>query len=401
MATAIDFDPLQHEVQQDLYHHYAQLRDEHPVHFIESLGTWGLFRYEDVAYTLKHPELFSARDFIEGAFGEFDPVPEVPSIISLDPPEHTRIRKLANKAFLPSVVRSMEPKILALIEGLLDEVQERHPNGEAFDFVSEYAAYVPVSVTAQILGVDPVTARGDFKRWTMDLLKAPSRTALPQKELDQMRTSVGELRAYFVEQIEYRRRRPGTDLVSALVRAEEDDQTLTASEVLSLIVLLQFGGAETPSHLISSTLWELFSNPGAMATVQADPSRTADAVEETLRHVSPVHFIFQTATQDVELRGETIPAGSGVFAFIGSANRDERAFDEPDRFDIDRSKKTKHLSFAQGAHFCIGAPLGRLMCTAAVGSALERMPGLHAVDPQIEWLPSFWVRGLKQYLVAS
>lgn len=401
MATAISFDPLQYDVQQHLYRHYARLRDEHPVHFIESLETWGLFRYEDVAYTLKHPELFSARDFIEGAFGEFDPVPEVPSIIALDPPEHTRIRKLANKAFLPSVIRAMEPDILALIEGLLDEVQEAHPIGEPFDFVSEFAAYVPVSVTAQILGVDPKLARGDFKRWTRDLLKAPSRSALPEGELAEIRKSVDELRAYFIEQIEYRRRNPGTDLISALVRAEEDDQTLTASEVLSLIVLLQFGGAETPSHLIGSTLWELFEHPDALAAVKADPSRTADAVEETLRHVSPVHFIFQTATQDIEMRGETIPAGSGVFAFIGSANRDERAFDEPDRFDIDRSKKTKHLSFAQGAHFCIGAPLGRLMCTAAVASALERMPNLHPLEREVEWLPSFWVRGLKQYPVVS
>jgi cytochrome P450 len=400
MATAIDFDPLQYDVQQDLYTHYARLRDEAPVHYIESLETWGLFRYEEVAYTLKHPELFSARDFIEGAFGEFDPVPEVPSIIAMDPPEHTRIRKLANKAFLPSVIRAMEPRILELIEGLLDEVQERHPAGEPFDFVSEFAAYVPVSVTASILGVDPQIARGDFKRWTMDLLKAPSRSALPQEELDGMRKSVDELRAYFEEQIEYRRTSPGTDLVSALVRAEEDDQTLSAAEVLSLIVLLQFGGAETPSHLISSTLWELFEQPDALATVKADPSRTGDAVEETLRHVSPVHFIFQTATQDIEMLDQTIPAGSGVFAFIGSANRDQRAFEDPDGFDIDRSRKTKHLSFAQGAHFCIGAPLGRLMCTAAAAAALKRFPNLHPVEDTVEWMPSFWVRGLQRYPVA-
>lgn len=170
--------------------------------------------------------------------------------------------------------------------------------------------------------------------------------------------------------------------------------------MLSLIVLLQFGGAETPSHLISSTLWELFEHPEALAAAKADPSRTADAVEETLRHVSPVHFIFQTATQDIEMRGETIPSGSGVFAFIGSANRDERAFDEPDRFDVDRRSKTKHLSFAQGAHFCIGAPLGRLMCTAGVAAALERWPDLHPLERKVEWLPSFWVRGLKQYMVA-
>ena len=398
MSTAIYFNPLLPEVQQNPYRYYEQLRAEDPVYYIEPLNAWGLFSFEDVAYTLKHPELFSARDFISSAFGEFDPVPEVPSIISLDPPEHTRLRKLANKAFVPSVIRAMQPNIEGLINDLLDEVQER--GAEQFDFVSEFAAYVPVSVTASILGVDPVTARGDFKRWTMDLLKAPSRSALPQPELDRIHKSVEELRAYFTEQIEFRRRNPGNDVVSALVRAEEDDQTLTATEVLSLIVLLQFGRAETPSHLIGSTLYELFEHPAAMDAVRGDLSRTGDAVEETLRHLSPVHFIFETSTQAVEFEHGTIPADSLVFAFIGSANRDGREFDDPDRFDIDRKSASRHLSFAKGAHFCIGAPLGRLMCTLAVESALRRWPNLHPVESDVEWLPSFWVRGLKRYLVA-
>ena len=322
----------------------------------------------------------------------------MPSIISLDPPEHTRLRKLANKAFLPSVIRAMTPRIESLIDDLLDEIQER--GSEQFDFVSEFAAYVPVSVTASILGVDPVLARGDFKRWTMDLIKAPSRAALPPDELEQMARSVQEVREYFTEQIEYRRKSPGDDLVSALVRAEEQDQKLTAAEVLSLIVLLQFGGAETPSHLIGTTLWELHTNPDAMATVKADRTRYLDAIEETLRHSSPVHFIFQTATQDVTLHDVTIPADKMVFAFIGSANRDERAFDDPDRFDIDRHAESKHLSFAKGAHFCIGAPLGRLMCSYAVEAALTRWPDLHHVEDHVEWQPSFWIRGPKQYIVA-
>jgi cytochrome P450 family 109 len=398
VPTAIEFDPLQAEVQRDPYRYYAQLRDDQPLYHIASLDAWGLFRYDDVLHTLMHPELFTARDFIANAFGEFDPVPEVPSIISLDPPEHTRLRKLANKAFLPSVIRAMQPEIESLVDGLLDEIAER--GEEQFDFVSEFAAFVPVSVTAAVLGVDPITARGDFKRWTIDLLKAPSRSVLPADELAQMHTSVAELREYFTEQIEHRRRHPGNDLVSALVRAEEDDQTLTATEVLSLIVLLQFGGAETPSHLIGSTLYELFENPAALDVVRGDLSRAGDAVEETLRHLSPVHFIFQTATQDVELEHGTIPEGAMVFAFIGSANRDERAFVDPDRFDLDRDSANRHLSFAKGAHYCIGAPLGRLMCTLAVESAFRRWPGLHPVETEVEWLPSFWVRGLQRYLVA-
>jgi len=159
-------------------------------------------------------------------------------------------------------------------------------------------------------------------------------------------------------------------------------------------------GSETPSHLITSTLYELFENPAALAAVRDDPSRVADAVDETLRHMSPVHFIFQTSTRDVEVAGATIPGDSLVFSFIGSANRDERAFANPDTFDIDHRAANRHLSFAQGAHYCIGAGLGRVMCTMAVRTALERMPGLTPLAQQIQWLPSFWVRGLQRYMVS-
>lgn len=186
MTTPVELNPLSPEFQQQPYPYYQRARDKTPVGYIEALDAWGIFRYEDVAHTFKHPELFSARDFIANAFGEFDPVPEVRSIIATDPPEHTRLRKLANVAFTPKVIRGMQDDIEKVIGDLLDEAQAK---GE-FDFVSDFAAYVPVSVTAEILGVDPVLSRGDFKRWTMDLIKAPSRMALPADELAQMKTSV-------------------------------------------------------------------------------------------------------------------------------------------------------------------------------------------------------------------
>ena len=223
---------------------------------------------------------------------------------------------------------------------------------------------------------------------------------LPEDEVASIHRSVKELREYFVDQIEYRRQNPGDDLISALVRAQEGDETLSDLEVLSLVVLIQFGGAETPSHLISTTLYELFENRDALEAVRADPSRAEQAVDETLRHMSTVHFVFQTATKDVEVQGQTIPSDAMVFSFIGSANRDQRAFDDPDRFDIDRKSANPHLGFAAGPHYCIGAALGRTMCGMAINSALKRMPKLHRVNPDTEWLPSFWVRGLKQFPVA-
>lgn len=244
---------------------------------------------------------------------------------------------------------------------------------------------------------------GEFKRWTIDLVKAPSRSIPTAEELASMHRSKVEIREYFLEQIARRRKEPGKDLISALVRAEEDEQTLTELEIVSLLSIMTVGGAETPSHLIGTTLWELFDNPEAMAAVRENPARVDDALEETLRHQSPVHFIFQTATQDVEIEGVTIPADSMVFSFISSANRDERVFADPDVVDIDRNSKADHLAFARGPHYCIGDNnLGRLMCTTAVRAALARMPGLHPVEPPsgIEWMPSFWICGPKQLRVA-
>lgn len=390
MPTAVDFNPLTEQFQQEPYPVYRQMRDEAPVHFIESVGAWGLFRYEDCAQTFKNPTVFSARDFVANALGEFDPVPEATCMIAMDPPEHTRIRRLANRAFTPSVIRKMTDDVEATIAGLLDAAMAR---GRQFDFTHDFAASVPASVTATILGIEPHIGAGDFKRWTIDLVKAPSRTVLPADELERMHRSKVEIREYFTEQIAHRRKHPGNDLISALVQAEENDQTLTELEILSLLAILVIGGAETPSHLIGSTLWQLFSHPEAMRQVRANPERVGDALEETLRHQAPVHFIFQTAAQEVEVRGVTIPADAPVFSFVGSANRDERVFSDPDTFDIDRNSRSKHLAFARGPHYCIGDNLGRLMCGSAVRQALERMPGLRPANDTVEWMPSFWIRG--------
>lgn len=394
MTTATSFDPLDHIVQQNPYPYYKELRRNSPVRYIESVDAWGIFRYADVENSFKHPETFSAKDFTTNAFGEFDPVPEVKSIIATDPPEHSRVRRLANAGFRPGAIKSMEPKVDAVITRLLDNLENKRAE---FDLVSDFAAYVPVNITADLLGVEDPDVREDFKRWTMDLLKSPSRGVLSQEELDQIHKSVGELRAYFTEQIEYRRTNPGTDLVSDLVRAEEENQTLTATEILSLVALMQFGGSETPSHLISSTLHNLFTHPEILAEVRQDPSRALAAVQETLRQNSPVQMVFQTAVREVEVAGVTIPEGAMVFAYISSANHDDSVFEEPERFILDRPNLNKHLSFATGAHHCIGAPLGRMMCAKAVSGLLTRFPDLQPLESDPEWMPSFWVRGLAQY----
>lgn len=385
------FNPTLEEVQQDPYPWYRRLRDEAPVYWIEALNAWGLFRYDDCKNAFLHPETYSARDFITQAFGDLDPVPETPSIIALDPPAHTPLRRLAGVAFVPSVTRSLEPRITAIVHELLDGIIAR--GGRSFDFVNDFAAYVPVSVTAELLGVDR-SQRENFKVWTADLLNAANRASLAPAEVERIRVSVAELRAYLERTIEERRHAPANDFISHLVTAEIEGDVLSAIQVLSIAVLTHFGGSETPSHLISSALIALSRHPDALAAVRADPTLADDAIEETLRYWSPVHLVFQTAAQPVDLHGQHIDAGDYVLSYIGSANRDERHFADPDRFDIHRDARS-HLSFAHGPHYCPGASLGKRMGAIALNAAFDRMPGLRPVSDAVDWLPSLWVRGAR------
>ncbi|MEQ8716137.1 MAG: cytochrome P450 [Acidimicrobiales bacterium] len=389
--TDVLFDPTRLEVQVDPYPHYRRLRDEAPVYFIEPVGAYALTRYEDCKNTFLHPEQYSARDFIAQAFGDLDPVPEVPSIIAMDPPEHTRLRKLAAEGFKPSITRAMEPKVHEIVDGLIDDLMDRPDR--SFDFVGDFAAYVPVSVTAEMIGVD-ASQRENFKHWTADLLNAANRAALADDEVTRIRASVASLREYLETVIADRRANPTDDFISMLVRAEVDEETLSPLEVLSVVILTHFGGSETPSHLIGNSLIALFEEPDLMARVKADLSLVPKVVEESLRFWSPVHLVFQTAAQEIDLHGVTIPENSFVLSYISSANRDERRFPNPDVFDIDRNTDG-HLSFAHGPHYCPGASIGRRMAAVALTKILERMPDIARVNADTDWLPTLWIRGAR------
>lgn len=393
--SELQFDPTRREAQLDPYSWYRRLRDEAPVHYIEALDAWGLFRYDDCRNTFLHPEDYSAKDFIAQAFGDLDPVPETPSLIAMDPPEHTPLRKLASRAFAPSVTRKMEPKIQTIVDGLLDEIEEK---GRTFDFVSDFSAYVPVSVTAELIGVDP-SQRENFKIWTADLLNAANRASLTDVDVKRIRASVAELRRYLEQVIAERRAEPRDDFISALIEAEVDGDVFTAIQVLSTTIITHFGGSETPSHLISSALTALFDNAHVYDAVMADHSLAGSLVDETLRYWSPVNLVFQTATHDIDLHGERIPAGAYVLSYIGSANRDERRFNDPDSFDITRDPHG-HLSFAHGPHYCPGASLGLRMATIAIETVLKRMPDIRRLNNDTDWLPSLWIRGAKTLPVA-
>jgi cytochrome P450 len=391
----MEYNPLLPEVKDNPYPYYAYLRQHAPAYQIESLGFWALSRYDDVDFVLKNPKLFSSATLTRTLIEDLEPVPEVPSMVSSDPPEHTRLRKLVNKAFTPRIIRSLGPRIREIAQDLLNRVAGH----KAFDLVRDLSIPLPVIVIAEMLGVEP-DQRETFKHWSDDIVMATNRTYTAEDER-RIRQSIAEFRAYFQETIAARRKEPREDLTTALVQAEEERQVLTASEVLSLLTLLLLAGNETTTNLIGNMMLALCEHPDQLAKVRADRSLITNAVEETLRYDGPVQGLPRQATEDVEIAETTIPAGALVFPLFASANRDEHKFPEPDRFDITRNTDG-HLAFGFGIHYCLGAQLARLEATIAFEELFVRFPSLSRQDETVTRVDSFFLRGLKTFpLVAN
>lgn len=386
----MNYDPHLPEVRANLYAHYAYLRDQAPVYWVESLNAWAVSRYDDVVYILKNPQLFSSSAFFDQLLGEFDPVPESPWMITSDPPAHTRLRKLANKGFMPGMIRNLTPRVNAIALALRDALRSKRD----FDFVGDFSAAFPVLVIAEMLGIE-AERRVDFKRWADDTIAASGRATASEEKKRQIRQSIAEMRAYFEEVIMRRRREPGDDIISAFVRAEEEHQTLTATEILSLSILLLLGGSETTTNLLGSLLTTLLEQPEMVASIQREPALIPQLIEEALRYHSPVQALFRQTTQVVDIAGTTIPAKAMVMPLVGSANRDLRKFPHPDRFDLTRNTDG-HIAFGHGVHFCLGAPLARAEAKGAVEALLPYLPSLRSTAP-VTWLDSYFVRGPKQF----
>lgn len=388
-ATA-ELKPLEWEYQRNPYPHYERLR-ESPAVWVPDLNAWFVGRHADVLMMEKTPEIFSHARFEEISRGEFRPVPGAASILSSDPPDHTRLRQLARQAFLPAKVRSFEDAIRTRTIAALDSCSAA---GESFDLQDLFANRIPIEIICEILGADD-SRSSDFKRWTADILSAGMRATMGPSELAQIRHSVDSAEEYFLELIEQKRQDRGADMISTLLAVEEGGERLTTDELRLLAIQLLVGGDETTAHLITNTLVCLWRNPDQLELVKSDPSLIPNLVEEALRYESPVQTGFLTTTQDVDLGGVEIESGAAVIAVWGSANRDPEAFVEPDRFDVTRNARA-HLAFGHGAHFCLGAALARLEAAVILPLLLERFPNLSPVhsDDELDWIPSYWLRGL-------
>ena len=394
--TGIDSDLLLDPgVQKDPFPHYQHLREHAPVFRMPGTGFYVLTRYDDLRTVLRDTATFSNTLDLEELSGERarrlgalfnERLAEkgwahVPTLHQSDPPEHTRYRRLLNKVFSPGRVRQMVPGLERICDQLIDAFTDR---GRC-EFVSEFAFPLPGIVISEQLGLAPGQI-GTFRRWA-DAMLAPAQGLLTDEDAVIRYADIeAEAQQYLADVFEDRRTRPAGDLISALVAASgEEERPLSMHELQNLMHQLITGGYITTADGITSAMWLLIENPEQMRQVRADRSLIKAFAEESLRKLAPVQGLFRKATRDVEIHGVTIPAGSILHVRYGAANRDGGAFENPDDFEVSREHVMRHMSFGQGPHACVGAPLARQEMVTALERLLDRLDDIgldHGTEPE-------------------
>ena len=394
--SGVAYNPLSAGMAQDPYPDYARLRERSPVHRSRLMNAWVFSRYEDVDTVLRDHRRFSndpRKRTLSRRQQAILPGPDDYTMLFLDPPDHTRLRALVNKAFTRRAVNALEPHIRGLVSSLLDAVD---PNG--FDLMEAVANPLPVIVIAEMLGVPPED-RARFRVWSAQRARLLEPTISPRER--KIAAEAGKAFAdYFRPIIQARRAAPENDIVSALAQAEEEGDVLTEHEMLNMLRLLLIAGNETTTNLIGNGLLALLRNPGELERLRADPSLIPAAVEELLRFDSPVQTDFRGALEDCEVNGAPVRRGENVVLLIGAANRDPSAFEEPDRLDVGRSEGS-HISFGRGIHHCIGAPLARLEGRIFLEVLLERFASLRLLAERPAYRGGVVLRGLESLPVAA
>ena len=388
------------EILQDPYPTYARLHEEGPLHYVDvgsKWAVWSIFSHAECSSIAKDPRLSAkrARQMLLplplSRQSEFSELARMLSLwlIFMDPPEHTRLRKLLNKGFSAAAVEGLRPQAEAIVDQMLKPLQR----GSEVELMSEFANPMPVRIISELLGV-PQALHGTFvnaSRAIAVFRGNPNRTV---EEARAAQDALIELTEFFRKTVAERRRNKGTDLISLLIDIEEEGEVLTEEELYAQCIALLFAGHETTRNLIGNGMYTLLKNPQQTAELREKPEMIRSAVEELLRFESPVQFTARVLKEDIEVCGQHIPKGWTVLCMLGAANRDPKQFKEPDQLNLGRLNN-QHLAFSAGLHFCIGAQLARLEGQIAILNLVQRFPEMKLAGPRPEWASTFGFRGLK------
>ena len=395
-AAQLGYRPSDSAFIADPYPVFAELRDRHPVIYDEPTNQWVISRHADVARLLRDRHLGRTYHHVasDAEFGRTPPPAwHAPfhelndaGMLDLEPPDHTRLRRLVSKAFTPRTVADMAPRVGAIVDGLVD----RALDAREFDLIADIAEPLPVTVIAELLGI-PEADRHLLRPWSNDYCLMFELD--PTEEAARRSVAAAEaFGAYLHDLIVERRARPRDDLISGLIAVADEGDQLTERELIATCVLILNAGHEASVNGAGNGWWTLFRHPEALAALRETPDLAATAVDELLRFDTPLPMFERWVLGDIEVAGTTIPRGQEVALLYASANRDPEAFADADALDLRRTSKA-HLAFGAGIHYCLGAPLARLELQTSFASILRRMPGLELVE-EPEWKPTFILRGL-------
>jgi cytochrome P450 len=386
-STPLYYDPFDVAIDREVQDVWRRMREEQPVYWNERYGFYALSRFEDVWNAYHDTETFSST---HGVVPEsLDEPIGLPMVIFMDPPEHDSMRKLVSRAFTPRRVSALEAHVAELVAGYLDPFV----GSSGFDYVEQFGALLPPMVIGHMLGV-PEDERDMVRHWFDDMLHHDDGNPLPSSKAEAAMASIHE---YATAMVADRRKRPGDDMITVLLEGEIDDgaggtRRLSEFELVAFVLLLAGAGVETVARLLSLTAVILARNPSQRALLVDDPLLIPNAVEELLRYEAPSPVNGRWTMRPYRAHGREIPEASKVLLLNGSANRDRREFDDPDRFDVRRRIK-RHISFGYGAHFCLGAALARMEARIALEGTLARFPQWNVDEMRCVPVTTSTVRG--------
>ncbi len=392
-----NFNPFDKNFHNYPYKIYDSLRNEEPVHW-SFIGVWVLTRYADVKAVLTDKRfatdslpkrLEEKNKYLQNDAGGLSALQKASSkfLFYMNPPDHTRLRGLVSKAFSPSVVEGLRPRIQKTVDGLLSKVQETG----CMDIISDLAAPLPVKVIASLLGM-PLEDCDMLHEWSSKLSRVLD-PLISIKEYEQLNSVAQQFEDYIQELIVEREKTPQDDLISALVAARDQGDKLRADELSTVCMQLFITGEETTVNTVGNGMLALLNHPDQLAKLKAEPNLINSAVEELLRYDSPVQFTGRCAQEDIEIDGKLIKFGDRVLLGLGAGNHDPNQFSQPEKLDITR-QENRHLAFADGIHYCLGASLARAQAQIAINTLVQNFSGIKLNTEKLTWRKNIYLRGL-------